>query len=178
MHRCLSWAVRFPQCRTLGEDSFHEEDYSVDCSSSTFFFTGILTLIMILCVPVGVPLGFLYAMNQQKADLGEVNTTTLGGAKLIEADADDEDDGYAFLISDYRPEYWFYVRNSHRSAQHFAAIYLRDVLHCLCLWCPGDRHIRAQTAAGRFVGRDGKRHDGTDLFLCLHRGMFPVLPLP
>ena len=137
-----------------------------------------LTLIMILCIPVGVPLGFLYAMNKQKAVLGEVNATTLGGAKLIEADADDEDDGYAFLISDYRPEYWFYVRNSHRSARIVQQCICGPVVHCLWLWCIGDRHVRAQTTAGGTVGGDGKRHDGADLFLCLHRGSFPVLPLP
>lgn len=99
---------RFPQCRSFGEDSFHEEDYSVDCSSSTFMVVGFATLVLIGCIPIGVPFGFLWAMKKKSVDLGGVNTTALGGAKLNELDADDDDDDYSFLIKDYRAEYWFY----------------------------------------------------------------------
>ena len=47
-------------------------------------------------------------MKKKSVDLGGVNTTALGGAKLNELDADDDDDDYSFLIKDYRPEYWYY----------------------------------------------------------------------
>jgi hypothetical protein len=103
-----STLFRFPQCRSFGEDSFHEEDYSVDCSSSTFSFMGFITIVLIVLVPVGVPLGFLWAMRSKKTALGGVNTNDLGGSKLNEPDADDDDDDYSFLIKDYRPEFWYY----------------------------------------------------------------------
>jgi hypothetical protein len=69
---------------------------------------GFVTLILIGCVPIGVPFGFLWAMKKKSETLGGINSTALGGAKLIESDADDADDDYSFLIKDYRPEYWFY----------------------------------------------------------------------
>ena len=47
-------------------------------------------------------------MKRAKDTLGYVNTTNLGGAKLSSDDVADEDDQYGFLISDYRPQYWWY----------------------------------------------------------------------
>ena len=42
---------RVPQCQNLGEDSFHEDDYNVDCTSGSFLLTVTLSIVMILVVP-------------------------------------------------------------------------------------------------------------------------------
>lgn len=65
---------------------------------------------MIAIIPVGVPLSFYYVMGKAKSKLpgGRVSTTLLGGAKLIAQEEDDEDDQFAFLVRDCRPEYWYY----------------------------------------------------------------------
>ena len=45
---------------------------------------------------------------KQKLPGGVASTTLLGGAKLIPQEEDDQDDQFAFLVRDCRPEYWYY----------------------------------------------------------------------
>ena len=42
---------RVPQCQNLGDDSFHEDDYNVDCTSGPFLLTVTFSVVMILVVP-------------------------------------------------------------------------------------------------------------------------------
>ena len=100
--------LRFPQCRSLGDDLFHESDYQVDCLDGKFYLVGLMVFVAILAVPVGVPALFLLFMLRRKAQLGTVNMNALGGAKLNGIDEKDDDDDYAFLIKDYRPQFWWY----------------------------------------------------------------------
>ena len=101
---------RVPQCKDLEPHSFHEDDFSVDCDSGSFTAAYIFALIMIVLIPIGVPLTFLFFMYRAKEALpdGTPNATVLGGAKLCAADLSDGDDRYGFLCRDLRPEYWYY----------------------------------------------------------------------
>ena len=64
---------------------------------------------VIILVPIGIPAAFALLMFRAKQSLGGVvNETATGGAKLSSDDIDEEADTYAFLTSDYRPEYYFY----------------------------------------------------------------------
>lgn len=85
---------RVPQCRRLGDESFHEEDYSIDCSSTKYYLVLGISVFLIVLIPVGVPALFLVFMKRAKDRLGYVNTTELGGAKLSPDDVIDEDDRY------------------------------------------------------------------------------------
>ena len=58
----------------------------------------IASIVLIVLIPVGVPVSFLYFMKRAKDNLGVVNTTDLGGAKLSSDDVTDQDDRYGFLI--------------------------------------------------------------------------------
>eukprot|EP01043_Picozoa_sp_COSAG02_P010453 COSAG02_NODE_367_length_23739_cov_16.775127_11_plen_251_part_00 len=99
---------RVPQCRRLGDHLYHEDDYSVRCDAASFYSVELLTVILVIVVPVGVPAGFLFLMYRQKQVLGMVNETALGGAKLAAVSTPDDDDRYGFLVRDFRPEFWFY----------------------------------------------------------------------
>lgn len=101
---------RVPQCLTLGNDSYHEDDFTIDCQTSSFYAVVTFSIIMIAAIPVGVPLVFLILMFRAKSQLpeGKVNSTVLGGAKLCSADLDDTDDQYGFLCRDLKPRYWYY----------------------------------------------------------------------
>ena len=83
---------RVPQCKDINYHSFHEDDFNIDCSSGSFYTVTGVAVLLILIVPVGVPVGFLFFMNRAKATLGGVNMTVLGGAKLSSDAVDDEDD--------------------------------------------------------------------------------------
>lgn len=100
---------RVTQCKQLGSREFHEEDYGVDCDSGSFMSMAILSIVLIVIVPIGIPLGFLFLMDKARRKLpdGKVNKTLLGGAKLVPEQSDDSDDPYGFLIRDCRPEYWY-----------------------------------------------------------------------
>ena len=104
---------RVPQCRTLGDESFHEEDYNINCSSTSYHLLLGISIFLIFLIPVGVPGLFMYYMKRAKDSLGYVNTTDMGGAKLSPDAVIDDDDRYGFLIADYRPEYWY--RKFHRA---------------------------------------------------------------
>ena len=100
---------RVPHCEDLGSDSFHEEDFTVDCTSSSFLLTVSLSIVLIFVIPIGVPAVFLVMMWRAKSNLagGRVNSTLLGGAKLCSAEQDDEEDKFGFLVRDLKPEYWY-----------------------------------------------------------------------
>eukprot|EP01045_Picozoa_sp_COSAG04_P002616 COSAG04_NODE_97_length_26459_cov_6.507246_4_plen_1426_part_00 len=100
---------RVPQCKYFGEAGFHEDDFTIDCTTTKFALTVALSAFVILLIPIGVPVVFLILMRRAKqANGGTVNATALGGAKLVADDADDESDTYGFLIRDYRPQYWYH----------------------------------------------------------------------
>eukprot|EP01045_Picozoa_sp_COSAG04_P008546 COSAG04_NODE_476_length_13722_cov_16.614707_1_plen_903_part_10 len=100
---------RVPQCHQFGEESFHEDDYTIDCSTNKFVITVAFAVFVILLIPIGVPVVFLLLMLRAKQSIGGVvNATALGGAKLAPDDADDESDTYGFLIRDYRPDCWYH----------------------------------------------------------------------
>lgn len=101
---------RVPQCADIGDDSFHEDDFTVNCSSASFYTVVVFALILILIVPIGVPLCFLWLMARAKSALpdGQVNTTILGGSKLCAQEMDDDQDRYGFLCRDLKPKYWYY----------------------------------------------------------------------
>eukprot|EP01043_Picozoa_sp_COSAG02_P027024 COSAG02_NODE_1575_length_11877_cov_43.830871_5_plen_2345_part_00 len=99
---------RVPQCRILGNDRYHEDDYRVRCDNSDFYSIGALSACLIVLVPLGVPTIFFFMMKRQKDKIGGVRETALGGAKLADDDTADEDDRYGLLIRDFRPEFYFY----------------------------------------------------------------------
>ena len=99
---------RVPQCQYFGDSAFHEDDYTIDCSTNKFVATVAFASFVILLIPIGGPVVFLIFMLRAKQANGRVvNATALGGAKLAPDDADDESDSYGFLIRDYRPQYWY-----------------------------------------------------------------------
>jgi hypothetical protein len=63
-----------------------------------------------VAIPIGVPAVFLFLMNRARLKLpgGKVNTTLLGGAKLVPETMEDDQDSYGFLCRDCRPEFWYY----------------------------------------------------------------------
>jgi hypothetical protein len=99
---------RVPQCRSLGDESFHEEDFDINCGSGSFLGVTALSMLGIMLVPVGVPTAFYMFMRRKITSLGGVSTTTIGGAKLVAEGEPDEADHYGFLVRDMQPEYWFY----------------------------------------------------------------------
>ena len=97
------------RCQYFGEAAFHEDDYTIDCSTTKFTLTVVFAVIVIILIPFGVPAIFTVLMLRAKQSIGgAVNETALGGAKLVPDDADDESDTYGFLIKDYRPQYWYH----------------------------------------------------------------------
>eukprot|EP01045_Picozoa_sp_COSAG04_P010945 COSAG04_NODE_689_length_11142_cov_6.664041_4_plen_1132_part_00 len=100
---------RVPQCQWFDDQGFHEDDYTIDCTTTKFALTVALSAFIILLIPIGVPVVFtLLMLRAKQSNGGVVNATALGGAKLAADDADDESDTYGFLIRDYRPEYWYH----------------------------------------------------------------------
>lgn len=76
---------RVPQCQSLGPSAaYHEDDYTVSCTSSGFYAAVTFSVVMIFLIPIGVPLVFLMLMYRAKSSLpdGRPNSTMLGGAKL------------------------------------------------------------------------------------------------
>jgi hypothetical protein len=100
---------RIPMCRELGTESFHEDDYYVSCQSSSFHTATVLGVVGVLAIPVGVPLVFYLRMRAKVQELGGLaNENEAGGAKLVADDVDDGADHYAFLVSDYKPQAWYW----------------------------------------------------------------------
>ena len=65
--------------------------------------------LVIIIVPIGIPAAFAFLMARAKQSLGGiVNETATGGAKLSSDDVEEEADEFAFLTSDYHPEYYYY----------------------------------------------------------------------
>jgi hypothetical protein len=101
---------RVPFCDELGIDSFHVDDYEVDCNSLKYKGTMLISLLLTLLIPLGIPCYFLYIMKREVDNLeGGISTNIDGGAKLGPQDLDDEHDPYQFLVGDYRPEFYRYV---------------------------------------------------------------------
>ena len=97
-----------PQCLDLTEDhSFHEEDFSIDCNSGSYLLSLTLTAVAILFIPIGVPFTFMFLMTRSKANLGGVNQTALGGAKLVPDDVDDDEDPFGYLCKDCKPDFYY-----------------------------------------------------------------------
>eukprot|EP01046_Picozoa_sp_COSAG06_P042537 COSAG06_NODE_5434_length_3483_cov_4.532801_1_plen_104_part_10 len=89
---------RVPQCEKFGDEAFHEDDYSIDCNTSTFMWTQAVAVLGVILVPIGVPAAFTFYMLRAKQRLsGVVNQTALGGAKLSSDDINDDSDTYGFL---------------------------------------------------------------------------------
>ena len=55
---------RVPQCREISDHWFHEDDFSIDCTATRFFTVGAIAICLIIAVPVGVPVGFLFFMRR------------------------------------------------------------------------------------------------------------------
>ena len=69
---------RVPQCKEFGEESFHEDDYTIDCGTNKFVATVAFAIFVILLIPIGVPVVFLILMLRAKqANGGVVNETAL-----------------------------------------------------------------------------------------------------
>jgi hypothetical protein len=88
MQTITATLFRVPHCRSLGEASYHEEDYSIECNSSQFSAVLTVAVVLMMLIPIGVPSLFLFYMKRAKDKLGYVNTTDLGGAKLSSDDVD------------------------------------------------------------------------------------------
>ncbi len=101
---------RVPQCRDLGQSSYHEDDYSIDCQSGSFYAVVTFAVLLMALIPLGVPALFLFLMWRAKQSLpgGRPNSTVLGGAKLCSADLPDDADSFGFLCRDLKPQYWYY----------------------------------------------------------------------
>ena len=86
-----------------------QDDFTVDCTTSSFYSAVVLAVVLIAAVPIGVPLCFLWLMARAKSALpdGKVNTTVLGGSKLCSDELDDDQDRYGFLCRDLKPEHWY-----------------------------------------------------------------------
>jgi hypothetical protein len=96
-------------CRELSGASFHESDYWVSCTSSSFATVSVFGLIGVLLVPIGIPLTFYLKMRAKVQELGgQPNESEAGGAKLVADDADDGSDHFAFLCQDYKPSAWYW----------------------------------------------------------------------
>ena len=71
--------------------------------------TQAVAFLVIIIVPIGLPAAFAFLMARAKQSLGGiVNETATGGAKLSADDVAEDADEFAFLTSDYRPEYYYY----------------------------------------------------------------------
>ena len=82
---------RVSQCKDLGEASFHEDDYNIDCNTTQFMLIKVVAFFVIIIIPVGVPGVFAFLMVRAKRSLGGVvNETTTGGAKLSSDDVEEE----------------------------------------------------------------------------------------
>ena len=103
-----STLFRVPQCLELGDHTFHEEDFSMLCDSNEYYLIYFVSMLLILAFPIGMPMTFLFLMYRKKKQLGGVNTTALGGAKLAGDEVEDEDDTYGYLCKDMKAEYWYY----------------------------------------------------------------------
>ena len=97
-------ALRTCTGRQIGNDWFHEDDFSVECHNEFFTFVA-FAIVIILLVPVGIPILLFIAMKNKKNQIGGVRMTALGGAKLADDDVPDENDTFGFLIRDLKPEY-------------------------------------------------------------------------
>ena len=97
-----STLFRALQCVTIGDTQYHEDDYTTDCSSTEYRIMFIISIVLIILVPIGVPVIFFALMKKAKDNLegGRVNTNIAGGAKLSADDVSDEDDRFAFLTQD------------------------------------------------------------------------------
>lgn len=80
----------------------------MSCNTSTFNVLLFFGFLGVLLVPVGVPLLFFLEMRTRVQRLGGANETEAGGAKLVDDDADDQSDEFAFLCQDYRPSAWYW----------------------------------------------------------------------
>lgn len=104
-----STLFRIPHCRELSTEEFHEEDYTLECSSGRYVLIQVVGVITTILIPVGVPALSLYYMRAKAINLGGVaNMNGSGGAKLVLEDEDDDSDGFAFLVKDFKPEYYYH----------------------------------------------------------------------
>eukprot|EP01045_Picozoa_sp_COSAG04_P045210 COSAG04_NODE_15726_length_522_cov_1.397163_1_plen_141_part_10 len=71
-----STLFRVPQCHDYGDRSFHEDDYTVDCTTTKFQLTVVFAALVIILIPIGVPAAFLYFRLRAKRSLGGVVNTT------------------------------------------------------------------------------------------------------
>ena len=83
-------------------------DYNLLCDSSKYYLVYILSMLLVVAFPIGMQATFLFLMHRRKQQLGGVNTTVLGGAKLAADEVEDEDDPFGYLCSDMKPEFWYY----------------------------------------------------------------------
>ena len=119
---------RVLQCRELGSHKFHEEDYNLLCDSSKYYLVYVLSMLLIVAFPIGVPAIFLFLMHKRKQQLGGVNTTVLGGAKLASDEVEDEDDPFGYLCCDMKPEFWYYEIGEANERQHLHLPFFAFVL--------------------------------------------------
>lgn len=100
---------RIPHCRELGREEYHEEDYTLECSSSGYLSIEVVGLVTTLLIPIGVPAISFYYMRAKVTNMGgAANMNSSGGAKLVLDSESDDSDGFAFLVKDFKPEYYYH----------------------------------------------------------------------
>jgi hypothetical protein len=154
---------------------YHEEDFDIDCDTAQYYLLAAVSVGLIVAIPIGVPAIFLFLMNRARLKLpgGKVNTTLLGGAKLVPETMDDDQDSYGFLCRDCRPEYWYYeivcALATIYALVHASAHVMRVLVHIV-------GNLRAQAHSRWADNCCWKGHHGTKLLGGSLRGCFSYAP--
>eukprot|EP01043_Picozoa_sp_COSAG02_P007055 COSAG02_NODE_207_length_29119_cov_41.071365_20_plen_248_part_00 len=171
-------------CTHFGGASFHEDDYTIDCSSSSFVWVESLAVFGVVLVPIGVPAAFTYFMLRAKQQLpdGIVNQTDLGGAKLSPDETEDAADTYGFLTKDYRPSCWYFEVVTVSCAKLFYTSYPRFTTRLCALMVLAPQYARKLLLGGIsvLVGRGTMAQTyfmvATEAaFLMLHMRTYPFV---
>ena len=85
-------------CQTLDTgESWHLDDYAIDCGSSTHKSFVIAALVAVCVYPVGIPLGFLVILWRDERNRNRTNVAGNDGGSE-----------YDFLRQDYSPRYYYF----------------------------------------------------------------------
>eukprot|EP01052_Picozoa_sp_SAG31_P000855 SAG31_NODE_26_length_32985_cov_39.054096_20_plen_1883_part_00 len=99
-------------CRFLAEDeSWHVDDYSIDCGSGTHAFFVIIAVIFIVLYPIGIPVTFLLLLRRDAAQNTKKIHTTPEQAYTVsklKTQRTSDNGSFDFLKKEYREQCYYF----------------------------------------------------------------------
>jgi hypothetical protein len=103
--------VRMFRCRSLGDgESWHEEDFSIECTSGDYSVVSLAAALLLSVYPLGIPLFFTFMLVNNRTRLTYVGPESdrPRSKKIFPKYMDGDKEMYGILVADYRESFYLF----------------------------------------------------------------------